>query len=86
VRVADITVPDILLSNHIPSVISVLGGVRPRDALNSVEELTDYERIQSLASGHVSRSIPSHSSNEAYKAAAKCLKFPALSQYFAVHT
>jgi hypothetical protein len=50
VHVPEVTVTDILDSDHLPVMFSNLNPVRTREALYPVEKLKDWERFQSLAS------------------------------------
>jgi hypothetical protein len=67
VRLSEVTVTDILDSDHLPIIFSILEPVRMREALDPVEKLTDWEQFQSLASELISPNIQIHSSNDAYR-------------------
>jgi hypothetical protein len=69
VRQSEVIVTDILDSNHLPIMFSILDPVRIRQALDPVEKLADWELFQSLASELVSPNIKIHSSKEADTAA-----------------
>jgi hypothetical protein len=69
VRLSEVTVTEILDSDHLPITFSILDPVRTREALDPVEKLTDWELLQSHAYELVSQNIQIHSSNEADKAA-----------------
>jgi hypothetical protein len=71
VQLSEVTVTDILDSDHLPELImfSILDPVTMRETSDSVEKLTDWELFQSLASELKSPNIEIHSSHEADKAA-----------------
>jgi hypothetical protein len=69
VRLSAVIVSDILNSDHLPIMSSILGPVTTRETLDPVEKLTAWELFQSLASELISPSIQIHSSIEADKAA-----------------
>jgi hypothetical protein len=46
---SEVTVTDILDSDHLPIMISILEPVRKREALDLVEKLRDCELLQSLS-------------------------------------
>jgi hypothetical protein len=57
VRLPDVTVSDILESDHLPTFSHILDNVKVKETLNEVEIFTHWERFQSLASESVS---PTH--------------------------
>jgi hypothetical protein len=69
VRLSEVIVSDILDSDHLPIMFSILDPVRTREASVPVEKLTDWELLQSLVSELVTLNIQIYSSNKAYKAA-----------------
>jgi hypothetical protein len=60
-------VTDILESDHLPIVISILDPVRTKDTLDPAEKLTNWGLFQSLACELVFSNIRIYSSNEAEK-------------------
>jgi hypothetical protein len=66
---SEVIVTNILDSDHIPIMYSILDPDRTKEALDPVEKLTYWELFQSLASEPVNQNIQIHSSNEADKAA-----------------
>jgi hypothetical protein len=69
VRLSQIIVTDILDSDHLPIMFTILDPVRRREALNPVETLTDWKLFQSLASELLSPVIQIYPSNKVGKAA-----------------
>jgi hypothetical protein len=69
VRLAEIIVTDILDSDQLPIMLSILDSVGKREALDPVEKLTHWEFVKSLASELISQNIQIHSSNETDEAA-----------------
>jgi hypothetical protein len=69
VRLSEVTVLDILDSDHLPIIFSILYHDKARTILNPVEKFTDWERFQSLASVIVSLRIEINLFTEADKAA-----------------
>jgi hypothetical protein len=69
VQLSEVILTDILDSDHLPIMFSILDSVRSRGALDPVEKLTDWEMFQNLTPEHVSPNIQIHSSDEADKAA-----------------
>jgi hypothetical protein len=57
VRLSEVTVTDILSSDHPPVRFSILHRVRTREASDPVEMLTDWELFESLASELISPNI-----------------------------
>ncbi|PNF26775.1 hypothetical protein B7P43_G18023 [Cryptotermes secundus] len=49
IRMSDVTVSNILDSDHLPIVFHILDHVKIRNLLEPTEEFTDWERFQSLA-------------------------------------
>jgi hypothetical protein len=69
VQLSEAIVTDILESHHLPVIFNTLDPVRTRKALDPVENLTDLELFQNLASELRTPNIQIHSSNVAEKAA-----------------
>jgi hypothetical protein len=69
IRLSDVTVSDILDSDHLPIVFHVLDHVIIRNPSEPVEKFTDWERFQSLASDLISPRIEINSGEAADKAA-----------------
>jgi hypothetical protein len=69
VRLSKVTVLDILDSDHLPIMFSILDHVKASEVSDPVENFTDWERFQSLASDLVSPKIQINSSTDADKAA-----------------
>jgi hypothetical protein len=69
VRHSEVTVSDILDSDHKPIVFHLLDHVRTRNISEPVDKLTDWERFQSLSSKLVSPTLQMNSQKEADKAA-----------------
>jgi hypothetical protein len=66
---SDVTVADILDSDHLPTIFHILDHVKIRNLSEPVEKFTDWERFQSLASELISPRIKINSGVEADKAA-----------------
>jgi hypothetical protein len=69
VRLSEVIVSDVLDSDHLPIVFHILDHVTTRNLSDSVENFTDLDRFQSLASDLVSPRIQINSGVEADKAA-----------------
>jgi hypothetical protein len=69
VRLSEVIVSDILDSDHLPIMFSILDPVKTKEILDPVKKLTDWGLFQSFASELLSLNIHIHSSNEADKAA-----------------
>jgi hypothetical protein len=69
IRVSDVIVSDILDSDHLPIVLHILDHVKIRNLSEPIENFTDWERFQSLASELISPRIQINSGVEADKAA-----------------
>jgi hypothetical protein len=67
VRLSEVIVTDFLGSDRLPIKFSILDPVRRREALDPVENSTDWEQFQSLTSELISSNIEIHSSNKADK-------------------
>jgi hypothetical protein len=57
IRLSGVTVSDILDSDHLPIVFHILHHVKTRYLSEPVENFTDWERFQSLASDFISPRI-----------------------------
>jgi hypothetical protein len=68
-RISNVTVSDILDSDHLPIIFHILDHVRTQNAKASLEKFTDLEQFQSLASNLISPRIEINSGAEANKAA-----------------
>jgi hypothetical protein len=69
IRLSDVTVSDILDSDHLPIIFHILDHVKTRNLSEPVEKFTHWERFQSLASDLISPRIEIISGEEADKAA-----------------
>jgi hypothetical protein len=69
VRLSEVTVSDILDSNHLPIIFHLPNHVRTRNLLDPVDKFTDWEQFQSPASELISPKIQINSAEEANKAA-----------------
>jgi hypothetical protein len=69
VLLSEVIVTNILGSDNLPIIFSILDCVRTGETLDAVEKMTDWELFQSFASELISPDIQIHSSNEADKAA-----------------
>jgi hypothetical protein len=67
VRLSEVIVADILGSDHLPLVLSIVQPVRKKESLDPVEKFTDWKLFQSLASELMLPNIQIHSSNEVDK-------------------
>jgi hypothetical protein len=67
VRLSEVTVSGILVSDHLPIVFHLLDHVRTRKFLDLVDKFTDWEWFESLASELVSPRIQINSGEEADK-------------------
>jgi hypothetical protein len=68
-RVSDVTVSDILDSDHLPIIFHILDYVKIRNLSEPIEKFTDWDRFQSLASELISPKIKINLRVEADKAA-----------------
>jgi hypothetical protein len=64
-----IIVADIIDSDHLPIMFSILDPVRTREALDPVEKSADWELLKNLSSLFISPNIQIHPSNVADKRA-----------------
>jgi hypothetical protein len=69
VRLSEVTVSDVLDSDHLPIVFHTLAHFRSRNLWDPIEKFTDLERFQRLASDLVFPTIQINSGVEADKAA-----------------
>jgi hypothetical protein len=69
VRLSEAIVTDILDSDHLPIVFTILGPAGAREDSDSVEMFTCWVRFQSLAHDFISPSVHFHSSAESNQAA-----------------
>jgi hypothetical protein len=69
IRLSDVTVSDILDSDHLPIVFHIMDHVKTRNLSEPVEKFTDWEQFQSLASDLISPRIEINSGEEADRAA-----------------
>jgi hypothetical protein len=69
IRLSDVTVSEILDSDHLPIMFHILDHVRTKQISQPVEKITNWERFQSLASNLISPRIEINSGVEADKAA-----------------
>jgi hypothetical protein len=69
VRLSEVSVSDILDSDHIPIVFKLLDHIRNRNLSDPVDKLIDWERFQILASELISPRIQINSGEEADKVA-----------------
>jgi hypothetical protein len=69
IRVSDVTVSDILDSNHLPIMFHILNHVKIRNLSDPIEKFTDWDQFQSLASELISPKIEIKSGVEADKVA-----------------
>jgi hypothetical protein len=69
IQQSEIIVAEVLDSDHLPIIFSIVDHVRARDALDPAEKFTDWEHFQSLTSELISPRIQIYSSEEADKAA-----------------
>jgi hypothetical protein len=69
VRFSDVTVCDILDSDHLPILFHILDHVSSRDILAPVGSHTDWERFRGLVSDLISPRIQIDTANEADRAA-----------------
>jgi hypothetical protein len=67
VRLSEAIVTDILGSDHLPIMFSILHPVRRKESLDPVKKFRDWELFQSLASELIPQNIQIHSSNESDK-------------------
>jgi hypothetical protein len=67
--VSDVTVCDILDSDHLPILFHIVDHVKIRNLSEHIEKFTDWEWFQSLASELISPRIKIQSRVEAYKVA-----------------
>jgi hypothetical protein len=68
IRVSDVSVSDILDSDHLPIIFHILDHIKISNISESTEKFTDWDRFQSLASGLISPKIKINSGVEADKA------------------
>jgi hypothetical protein len=57
IRVSDVIVSDILNSDHLPTIFHMLNRVKIRNLSEPIENFTDWDRFQSLASELMSPKI-----------------------------
>jgi hypothetical protein len=69
IRLSDVSVSDILDSDHLPIIFHILELVKSRKLSEPVEKFTDWERFQSVASELISPKLEINSGVEADKAA-----------------
>jgi hypothetical protein len=67
IRLSDVIVSDILDSDYLPIIFHILDHVRTKQISEPLEEFTDGERFQSLASNIVSLRVEINSGVEADK-------------------
>jgi hypothetical protein len=69
IRVSDVTVSDILDSDHLPIIFNILDHVKIRNISEPIEKFTDWDQFQRIASELMSPRIEINSGVEADKAA-----------------
>jgi hypothetical protein len=69
IRLSDVIVSDILDSDHLPIIFHILDHVKIRNLSEPIENFTDWDRFQSLASERISPRIEINSGVEGDKAA-----------------
>jgi hypothetical protein len=68
IRLSDVTVSEILNSDHLPIMFHILDHVRTKQISEPLEKFTNWERFQSLASNLISLRVEINSRVEADKA------------------
>jgi hypothetical protein len=72
IRVSDVTVSDILDSDHLPIIFHIVDHVKIRNLSGPIEKFRVWDRFQSLASELIPSRIETNSGVEAGKAGRNC--------------